>query len=224
MILWNVSSGTGITWICAPDVSAVRKKVNTSDGQRMTRWPRSDSRGWGRGEGRHMCAGGRGGSRAALSPPGAPRTGARGAREHWARLFRSRPSPEWPPWDGSGLCEFPSGTALWAFGSKLKQQRWEEGGKERRGFKMLSALKINGNVCLKHSLFRAGRSSGLLSSASTHWMALPLGPRCKLLKHSVLGDWVITLLIKCCLFLMLRWFHGLSQAGQVGWFPNPKHV
>lgn len=39
MILWNVSSGTGITWICAPDVSAVTEKVNTSDGQRMTGWP-----------------------------------------------------------------------------------------------------------------------------------------------------------------------------------------
>lgn len=39
MISWNVSSGTGITWICAPDVLAVTERVNTSDGQRMTGWP-----------------------------------------------------------------------------------------------------------------------------------------------------------------------------------------
>lgn len=41
MISWNVSSGTGITWICAPDVLAVTERVNTSDGQRMTGWPLS---------------------------------------------------------------------------------------------------------------------------------------------------------------------------------------
>lgn len=39
MISWNVSSGTGITWICAPDVLAVTERVNTSDGQWMTGWP-----------------------------------------------------------------------------------------------------------------------------------------------------------------------------------------
>lgn len=57
------------------DVSAVRKKVNTSDGQRMTRWPRSDSRDWGRGG---TCAGagetGRGLPGGTAGPgPGAPR-------------------------------------------------------------------------------------------------------------------------------------------------------
>ena len=89
-------------------MSAVRKKVNTSDGQRMTRWPRSDSRDWGRGG---TCAGGgRDGDGAAWGTAG-PGPGAPLSTER--DLFRPHPSPEWPPWDGGGgLCEFPSGTAL----------------------------------------------------------------------------------------------------------------
>lgn len=73
-----------------------------------------------------------------------------------------RPSPERPLRDCSGLCEFPSGTDLWAFGSKLKHECWEEGGgrKERSGFKMLSVLNINGNVFWKHPVFRGGLSPG----------------------------------------------------------------
>lgn len=82
------------------------------------------------------------------------------------------------------ISEFPSGTDLWALGSKLKQQRWEEGGKESRGFKMLSALNINGNVFLKHSLFGGELPAGPLSSPSTQRTVLPLCPRSLLLKHS----------------------------------------
>lgn len=89
--------------------------------------------------------------------------GARGPGRDWAQLFRPRPSPEWPLWDCSGLCEFPSGRDLWAFGSKLKHECWEEGEKERRGFKMLSVLNIN-DMFLKRSIFRGGRSPGPLPS------------------------------------------------------------
>lgn len=150
MILWNVSSGTGITWICAPDVSAVRKKVNTSDGQRMTRWPRSDSRDWGRGG---TCAGGRG--RRGWGRPGHRGTGAWGAPEHWVRLV---PPASLPGVASVGRRRRPLRISVWhglvSIWEQLKQQRWEERGKERRGFKMLYALNINGNVCLKHSLLR----------------------------------------------------------------------
>lgn len=86
--------------------------------------------------------------------------GAWGAGEAWVQLFRPRPSPEWPLWDCSGLCAFPSGMDSPAFGSKVKHECWEEGEKERSGFKMLSVLNINGNMFLKHSIFRGGLSPG----------------------------------------------------------------
>lgn len=202
MILWNVSSGTGITWICAPDVSAVRKKVNTSDGQRMTRWPRSDSRGWGAGEGPHVWAGGRRGGldraegRRARSRHEAPEDlGPGAAWEDWARLFRPRPSPEWPLRDCSGLCEFPSGADLWAFGSKLQHECWGRV-EERSGLRTLSVLNINGNMFLKHSV---AVSWPLLTLYQMNGFALLLHMHTQAL--FLLGDWVITFLIRvCCLF------------------------
>lgn len=55
--------------------------------------------------------------------------------------------------------EFPSGTDLWALGSKLKHECWEEGEKERRGVQN-AVLNSNADMLVKHSICRGGLCPG----------------------------------------------------------------
>lgn len=178
----------------------------------------------GEGEGRHMCAGlGAGG--VGIRDPGCPgHRGTRGGREHWAQLFRRVP-PQ------SGLCGTATASANFRLartcehlGANSNRNAGRKGEKERSGFKMLSALNINGNVFLKPSVFWGGLSPGPLPCPPlpSEWFCLFALDTRTLEALFLLGDWVITFLIwKYCLFLMLVLFYRLSQAGQVVWFPKP---
>lgn len=83
----------------------------------------------------------------------------------------------------SGLCEFPSGTDLRAFGSKLKHECWEEGGREE---------PVQNTFCLQYwwqRVFKAfrlqGRAvSGPLPSLFTKWKVVLSCP-CVPLKPSI---------------------------------------
>lgn len=141
MISWNVSSGTGITWICAPDVLAVTERVNTSDGQRMTGWPLSSpwrvDRGgplwWRNSVSMKEEEGERVRVRKRHQAPWGPEQPYRllERQEHWAWLFLACPSSVWPPRGSCSLSEFPSGTDLRAPGSKLKYELQEGRMRER---------------------------------------------------------------------------------------------
>lgn len=163
-----------------------------------------------------------GAGRVGASPQRTSGSAGPGAPEHWARL-----STAYLPWVASAGLQRPLLISVWhrlvSIWEQTKTWTLRGRGKEWSWFKMLSVLNINGNMFLKHSIFRGVLSPGPFPSL------YQMNGFCLFALYAILWS---TLFIRWHewwyswfknTFLMLVCVHRLSQVGQVGWFPNPKY-